>query len=89
MSKSEVGGNAEETGSVPVQAFSRGREAAAQMAAQPSCISGLEGLGAAGSDSGGKHWNWVPDLSIFRGWWGQAALLVGKGQWVKESLLWN
>lgn len=36
MSKSEVGGNAEETGRVLVLAFSRGGEVAAQMAAQPN-----------------------------------------------------
>lgn len=79
MSKLEVGGNAKEAGRVPVLAFSRGREVAAQMAAQPTSISGLEGLGAAGSDSGRKHWNWVPDLPLPWGWWGQAALLVRKG----------
>lgn len=43
MSKLEVGGNAKEAGRVPVLAFSRGREVAAQMAAQPTSISGLEG----------------------------------------------
>lgn len=79
MSKLEVAGNAKEVGSVPVLAFSRGREVAAQMAAQPTSISGLEGLGAAGSDSGRKHWNWVPDLPLPWGWWGQAALLLGRG----------
>lgn len=60
-------------------AFSRGGEVDAQMAIQPGSISGLEGLGAAGSGSGRKHWNWVPDVLLPWGWWGQAALLVRKG----------
>lgn len=41
----------------------------AQRAALLRGITGLEGLGAAGSESGRKHWSWVPDLSLPRGWW--------------------
>lgn len=75
-----MGGNAKEAGRVPVLAFSRGGEVATQMVAQPSSRSGLEGLGAAGSDSVRKRWNWVPDLPLPWSWWGQAALLVRKEQ---------
>lgn len=67
-------------------AFSPGGEVAAQMAAQPSTMGGLEGLGAAGSESGRKHWRWVPDLPLPWPWRSSGSFA---GQERVGSLVWN
>lgn len=78
-SKSEVGGNAKEAARVLMRAFSPGGEADTQMAAQLSSMEGLEGLGAAGSESGRKHWRWVPDLPLSWAQWSSGSFASQEG----------